>query len=85
MAKKIPDRMCIACREMKPKKELIRIVADKEGNVFLDSTGRANGRGAYICKTDECVLKARKTKALERTLKRQIPEDIWEKADLTGK
>ncbi len=85
MAKKIPDRMCISCREMKPKKELLRIVSDKEGNIFLDTTGRANGRGAYICKTGECVLKAKKTKALERTLKRQIPEDIWEKMDLTGK
>jgi len=85
MAKKIPDRMCIACREMKPKKELIRIVADKQGNVFLDSTGKANGRGSYICKTEECVLKARKTKALERTLKCQIAEDIWEKTGLTGK
>ena len=85
MAKKIPDRMCISCREMKPKKELLRIVSDKEGNIFLDTTGRANGRGAYICKSDECILKAKKIKALERTLKRQIPEDIWEKTDLTGK
>ena len=85
MVKKIPDRMCIACREMKPKKELIRIVADKEGKIFTDPTGRANGRGAYICKSAECILKAKKTKALEKTLKRQMPEDIWEQIELTGK
>ncbi len=85
MVKKIPDRMCISCREMKPKKELLRIVSDKEGNIFLDTTGRANGRGAYICKSDECILKAKKIKALERTFKRQMPEDIWEKTGMTGK
>ena len=85
MVKKIPDRMCISCREMKPKKELLRIVSDKEGKIFPDPSGKANGRGAYICKDGDCILKAKKTKALERTLKRQIPEDIWEQIGLTGK
>ena len=77
--------MCISCREMKPKKELLRIVSDKEGKIFPDPSGKANGRGAYICKDGDCILKAKKTKALERTLKRQIPEDIWEQIGLTGK
>ena len=79
MAKKVPDRMCISCREMKPKRELFRIVADKEGNTFPDPTGKANGRGAYICKVDECILKAKKSKALERAFNRQIPDELWQK------
>ena len=54
MDKKIPVRQCIGCREKKPKKELVRIVKDKEQNIFLDRTGKANGRGAYICDSAEC-------------------------------
>ena len=64
--KKIPQRTCIGCREKKDKKELIRIVKDKEGNITLDRTGRANGRGAYICDNIQCLEKAIKTKLVPK-------------------
>ena len=67
--KKIPTRTCTGCRQVKNKKDLIRVVRDKEGNVFVDVTGRQNGRGAYICPNEECLEKAVKNKGLERTLK----------------
>ena len=60
--KKIPMRMCVGCGEMKPKKELIRIVTDPEGNVSVDPTGKKAGRGAYICKSTDCLNKAGKSK-----------------------
>ena len=66
--KKIPMRMCVGCREMKPKKELIRVVRPPEGSVMLDRTGKAAGRGAYVCPSSACLEKARKAKTLERTL-----------------
>lgn len=65
--KKIPMRMCVGCGEMKPKKELIRIVTDSEGNVSVDPTGKKAGRGAYICKSSECLKKAGKSKKLRVT------------------
>ncbi|MBQ4247079.1 MAG: YlxR family protein [Ruminococcus sp.] len=65
--KKIPMRMCVGCGEMKPKKELIRIVTDPEGNVSVDPTGKKAGRGAYICKSTECLKKAGKSKKLRVT------------------
>ncbi|MBP3793761.1 MAG: YlxR family protein [Ruminococcus sp.] len=65
--KKIPMRMCVGCGEMKPKKELIRIVTDPEGNVSVDPTGKKAGRGAYICKSSECLKKAGKSKKLRVT------------------
>ena len=68
MAKTIPLRMCVACRAQKPKTELVRIVRDKSGEVSLELGGRKPGRGAYICKSVECLEKARKSKALERAL-----------------
>ena len=78
--KKIPQRTCTGCRESKEKKELIRIVRDKEGNVFVDVTGRQNGRGAYICKSTECLEKAIKNKGLERTLKiSSIDSEVYER------
>lgn len=67
--KKIPTRTCTGCRQVKNKKDLIRVVRDKEGNVFVDVTGRQNGRGAYICPNEECLEKAVKNKGLEKTLK----------------
>ncbi len=76
--KKIPLRSCVVTKEQYPKVELIRIVKDKEGNVFLDLTGKANGRGAYIKKDIEVVEKAKKTKALNRALKTNISEEIYE-------
>ncbi len=66
--KKIPMRMCVACREMKPKKELVRIVRTPEGPVEADLTGKKNGRGAYLCRSEECLEKAIKIHALDRAL-----------------
>ena len=66
MEKKIPMRQCLGCREMKPKKELIRVVRSPEGNISLDFRGKASGRGAYVCPKSQCLKKAIKTKALER-------------------
>ena len=74
--KKIPQRTCIGCKEKKDKKELIRIVKDKDGNITLDRTGRANGRGAYICDNIQCLEKAIKTKALARTFEMNIDETV---------
>lgn len=79
VVKKIPMRTCTGCRQEKTKKELIRVVRDKEGNVFVDSTGKKNGRGAYICPKAECLEKAVKNKGLERTLKiSKIEDDIYQ-------
>ena len=75
--KKIPQRMCTGCMEMKPKKELIRIVKNKEGEVSIDSTGKKPGRGAYICKKLECFEKAFKSKKLEKSLQKQMDNEIY--------
>ena len=75
--KKIPQRTCIGCKEKKEKRELIRIVKDKEGNITLDRTGRANGRGAYICDNIQCLEKAINTKALARTFEMEIEETVY--------
>lgn len=77
-AKKVPLRKCIACGESKEKKDLIRIVRDKDKNVIVDKSGRANGRGAYICIDNDCFQKAEKTKKLSRTLEVEIPNHIYE-------
>ena len=77
--KKIPQRMCTGCGEMKPKKELIRIVKSKDGEVSVDSTGKKPGRGAYICKNLECLEKAIKSKRLERNLAINIDDGIYER------
>ncbi|OOM72310.1 hypothetical protein CLPUN_47780 [Clostridium puniceum] len=77
--KKIPLRMCTGCMEMKPKKELIRIVKTPEGEVAVDLTGKKSGRGAYICKSTECLEKAFKTKRLSRNLDISISEEIYDK------
>ena len=76
MTKKIPMRKCVGCMEMKEKKDLVRIVKSPEDEIFLDTTGRANGRGAYICNSAECLKKAIKNKGLERSFKSQIPADV---------
>ena len=72
--KKVPMRMCVACREMKPKKELIRVVRTPEGEVVADETGRKNGRGAYLCRAEACFNRAVKTRALERALEQPLSE-----------
>lgn len=73
-----PKRTCIGCNEIKLKKELIRIVKDKEGNISIDRTGRANGRGAYLCDNIECLEKAIRTKRLERAFETKIEDEIYE-------
>ena len=78
MEKKIPMRQCLGCREMKPKKELIRVVRSPEGNISLDFKGKASGRGAYVCPDARCLKKAIKAKALERAFSTQIPEEIYQ-------
>lgn len=76
--KKIPMRVCIGCGEMKPKKELIRIVKSKEGEISLDLTGKKSGRGAYICKDLKCLKQARKSRKLERSFSCQISNEIYD-------
>ena len=75
--KKIPMRMCLGCGEMKPKRELIRVVKSREGDISLDLTGKRSGRGAYICKSVECFEKARKARKFERSFSCMISEDIY--------
>ena len=76
MQKKIPMRKCVGCGEMKEKKELIRVLKTPEDEIILDTTGRANGRGAYICNNPECLKKAIKNRGLERSLKSHIPAEV---------
>ena len=71
-------RMCVSCREMQPKKELVRVVRTPEGAVVLDATGRANGRGAYLCKKSACLEKAIKSHALERALEAKIDNETYD-------
>ena len=73
-AKKIPMRMCTGCGEVKPKKELVRVVKDPDGNVSLDLTGKKAGRGAYVCKNPKCLALARK----ERSFSMKIPDEVYE-------
>ncbi len=84
--RKIPMRMCLCCREMKPKKDLVRVVANKEGTIALDLTGKAPGRGAYLCRERECVKKLAKSKALDRAFARAVPAEVYEalEKELTG-
>ena len=77
--KKIPPRTCIGCKTKKDKKDLIRIVKDKEENIFIDRTGKANGRGAYICDDITCLEKAIKSKALQRNFEIEITNELYEK------
>ena len=77
MAKKIPMRQCLGCREMKPKPELLRVVRSPEGAISLDFRGKANGRGAYVCPSPDCLKKAVRAKALERALETPIPDEIF--------
>ena len=75
MPKKIPNRMCVSCRQMFPKKELIRVVKNSEGEICYDETGKQSARGAYICTNKECFEKAIKTRILERTLDGKLSEE----------
>lgn len=77
--KKTPQRMCVACRSMKDKNELIRIVKNKNGEINLDATGKAQGRGAYICRDLNCLLKAEKSGALNRAFSVNIDRSVYDK------
>ena len=77
--KKIVQRMCMGCNTKKDKRELIRIVLSKAGDITIDKTGKLSGRGAYICDNVECLDKAIKTKRLEKSFDRKIDEDIYNK------
>lgn len=74
--KKIPMRQCLGCREMKPKQELIRVVRSPEGTLGMDVRGKAPGRGAYVCRNAECLKKAVRSKAIERSLQTAVPEEL---------
>ena len=76
--RKVPLRQCVGCREMKPKRELIRVVRSPEGEIHLDFKGKAPGRGAYLCPDGQCLKRARKAKALERAFSLQIPDEVWD-------
>lgn len=79
--KKIPLRQCIGCREMEPKRDLLRILRTPEGELLLDDTGKKNGRGAYLCRDIQCFAKARKSKALERSFQMGIGQEIYERLE----
>lgn len=76
--KKFPQRQCIGCGEMKNKKEMMRVLKTPEGEFVLDATGRKNGRGAYLCRSEECLKKAIKGKGLERSFKMAIPQMVYQ-------
>ena len=79
--KKIPMRKCVGCGEMKPKKELMRILRTEEGEFVADTTGKKNGRGAYLCFSEECFQKAVKNKGLERSFKQAIPQEVYDRLE----
>ena len=79
MQKKIPQRQCMGCRERKAKRDMIRVVRGTDGNVSLDFGGKMNGRGAYICPDPECLKKALRSKALDRSLEVTIPEEVYDR------
>ena len=81
LEKKIPMRQCLGCREMKPKRELTRVVRSPEGQISLDFRGKAPGRGAYVCRNAQCLKKAIKARALERAFSQQIPAEIYERLE----
>ena len=76
--KKIPMRMCLGCNEMKPKKELIRVVRSPEGEISLDTTGKKSGRGAYVCPNAECLRLARKSRKLEKSFSCRISDEVYD-------
>lgn len=78
MAKKVPLRQCVGCGEMKSKKEMMRVLRTAEGDICLDTTGKKNGRGAYLCKSGECLKLARRNKGLERSFKMSIPNEVYD-------
>ena len=80
-AKKIPMRQCLGCNEHRPKRELLRVVRDPDGNISLDFTGKKSGRGAYICRSVKCLRRAAKSKRIEKNLGCAIPDEVYEKME----
>lgn len=79
--RKNPQRQCVGCRKMKDKRDLIRVIKTPEDLIDIDITGKINGRGAYLCNSVDCFIKAKNNKSLERSLKKNIPEDVYEKLE----
>ncbi len=79
--RKVPLRKCVGCGEMKPKKELLRVLRTEDEGFLLDATGKKNGRGAYLCHSMECFKKAVKGKGLERSFKQPIPPEVYERLE----
>lgn len=79
--RKIPMRMCTGCGQMKPKRELVRVVKNQEGVISLDLTGKMAGRGAYVCRDIECLKKARKARRLEKAFSCRIPEEVYDRME----
>ena len=79
--KKIPMRKCVGCGEMKPKKELMRILRTESVDFVVDAEGKKNGRGAYICRSVECFRKAVRSRGLERSFKQEIPQDVYDRLE----
>ena len=77
--KKTPMRQCVGCREMKPKAELVRVVRSPQGEISLDLRGKAPGRGAYVCRSSQCLRRAIKSKALERGFSASIPQEVYDR------
>ena len=75
--RKIPQRQCVGCRTMYDKRDLLRVVTSPEGEITLDASGKKSGRGAYVCRSAECLKKAQKSKALDRALEVTIPEEVY--------
>ena len=78
MNKKVPQRQCIGCGQMKGKKEMMRVLRTAEGEIMLDMTGKKNGRGAYLCRSMDCLKKAQKNRGLERSFKMSIPNEVYD-------
>ena len=79
--KKVPQRQCVGCRERREKRELVRVVRAPEGTISLDFSGKASGRGAYLCPSAACLARARKTKALERALETPVPPEVYDRLE----
>ncbi len=79
--KKVPMRKCVGCEEMKNKKEMMRVLKTTDEEFVIDTSGKQNGRGAYLCQSKECFAKAVKNKGLERSFKQSIPKEVYEKLE----
>ena len=79
VTRKVPRRQCVGCRELKEKRELLRVVRTPEGEFVLDATGKLNGRGAYLCRSPECFQKAVKTRGLERSFHMSLDAEVYER------